>query len=106
MAIKGLASRLGRLERRRFDQAAGMSWPVVMPEHTPAHRAEVLHILCACGVFAVPADPESPAAHSLQGTGRTLLHARGVLDDDGYLVAGVTAGVLMHDVTCTDASPP
>jgi len=64
-------------------------------EHTPDHRAEVLHILCACGVFAVPVDPESPDAHPLQVTGRALLHARGVLDDDGYLVAGVTVDVLI-----------
>jgi len=95
MAIKGLASRLGRLERRRFDQAAGMSWPVVMLEHTPEHRAEVLHILCACGVFALLVDPESPDAHPLQVTGRALLHAHGVLDDDGYLMAGVTADALI-----------
>ncbi len=95
MAMKGLESRLGRLERRQVDQAAGMNQPVVEPEYTPAHRAEVLHILCACGVFAVPADPKSPDAHPLQTEGRTLLHARGVLDDDGYLVSGVMADALV-----------
>ena len=95
MAIKGLASRLERLERRRFDQATRLSQPVVMLEHTPEHRAEVLHILCACGVFALPADPENPDAHPLQAAGRALLHARGVLDDDGYLVAGVPADALI-----------
>ncbi len=104
--MRTITTRLERLERRQVDQAAGMNQPVVKSEYTPEHHAEVLHILCACGVFAVPADPESPDAHPLQTDGRTLLHARGVLDDDGYLVAGVTAGVLMHGVTCTDASPP
>jgi hypothetical protein len=95
MAMKGLHARLGRLERRYVDQAAGMNQPVVMPEYTLEHHAEVLHILCVCGVFAVPVDPESPDAHPLQVTGRVLLHACGVLDDDGYLVAGVTADALI-----------
>jgi len=95
MAMKGLESRLGRLERWQVDQAAGMNQPVVMPEYTPEHHAEVLHILCACGVYAVPADPASPDAHPLQVTGRTALQARGVLDDDGYLVAGVMDDALI-----------
>ncbi len=95
MAMKGLESRLGRLERRQVDQAAGMNQPVVAPEYTPAHGAEVLHILCACGVFAAPSDPENPDAHPLQTEGRALLHARGVLDDDGYLVSGVMTDALV-----------
>ena len=95
MAMKGLESRLGRLERRRFDQATGMNrQPAVVLKHTPERQAEVLHILCACGVFAVPVDPESPDAHPLQTEGRALLHARGVLDDDGYLIPGVMADAL------------
>jgi len=93
--MRTITTRLERLERRQVDQAAGMNQPVVMPEYTPEHHAEVLHILCACGVFAVPVDPESPDAHPLQVTGRALLHARGVLDDDGYLVSGVMADALV-----------
>jgi len=93
--MRTITTRLERLERRQVDQAAGMNQPVVKPEYTPEHHAEVLHILCACGVFAVPVDPESPGAHPLQNEGRALLHARGVLDDDGYLVPGVTADALV-----------
>ncbi len=93
--MRTITTRLERLERRQVDQAAGMNQPVVMPEYTPEHHAEVLHILCACGVFAVPADPASPDAHPLQATGRALLQARGVLDDDGYLVPGVMADALV-----------
>ena len=93
--MRTITTRLERLERRQVDQAAGMNQPAMMLEHTPEHHAEVLHILSACGVFAVPADPESPDAHPLQNEGRALLHARGVLDDDGYLVPGVTADALV-----------
>ena len=93
--MRTITTRLERLERRQVDQAAGMNQPVVKPEYTPEHHAEVLHILCACGVFAVPADPESPDAHPLQTEGRALLQARGVLDDDGYLVPGVMADALV-----------
>jgi len=95
MAMKGLESRLERLERRHFDQAAGINQPVVMLEQTPEHHAEVLHILCACGVFALSIDPHDPDGHPLQATGRALLQARGVLDDDGYLIPGVMADALV-----------
>ncbi len=93
--MRTITTRLERLERRHVDQAAGMNQPVVMPEYTPEHHAEVLHILCACSIFAVPVDPENPDAHPLQAEGRALLQARGVLDDDGYLVPGVTVDALV-----------
>ncbi len=96
MAIKGLELRLERLERRWRDQAAGLNrQSAMMLEHTPERQAEVLHILCACGVFALPIDPHDPDAHPLQAAGRTVLQARGVLDDDGYLVPGVMADALI-----------
>jgi len=67
----------------------------VVEERTPEHQADVLHILCACGVFALPIDPHDPDAHPLQTEGRALLHARDVLDDDGYLIPGVMADALV-----------
>lgn len=93
--MKRITTRLERLERRRLDQATGMNHPDRMREYTPARQAEVLHILSACGVFALPTDPTDPEAHPLQASGRTALQARGVLDDDGYLVEGVTAEALL-----------
>ncbi len=93
--MRTITARLERLERRSLDQAAGMNQPAMMLEHTPERQAEVLHILSACGVFALPTDPTDPEAHPLQATGRTALQACGVLDDDGYLVAGVTADALL-----------
>ncbi len=95
MVMKGLGARLERLERRQAVAVTVARSGAVVAEQTPEHQADVLHILCACGVFAVPVDPENPDAHPLQVTGRALLHARGVLDDDGYLVAGVTADALI-----------
>jgi len=93
--MRTITTRLERLERRSLDQAAGMKQPAMMLEHTPERQAEVLHILCACGVFALPIDPHDPDAHPLQAAGRTVLQARGVLDDDGYLVPGVMADALI-----------
>ncbi len=95
MVMKGLGPRLERLERRQAVAVTVARSGAVVVEHTPERQAEVLHILCACGVFAVPVDHESPDAHPLQVTGRALLHARGVLDDDGYLVPGVMADALV-----------
>jgi len=95
MVMKGLGPRLERLERRQAVAVTVARSGAVVVEQTPEHQADVLHILCACGVFAVPADSESPDAHPLQTEGRALLHARGVLDDDGYLVSGVMADALV-----------
>lgn len=95
MVLKGLGARLERLERRHAVAVMVARPASVVVEQTPAHQADVLHILCACGVFALPIDPHDPDAHPLQAAGRTVLQARGVLDDDGYLVPGVKADALI-----------
>jgi hypothetical protein len=95
MVMKGLGARLERLERRQAVAGTAARSGAVVVELTPEHQAEVLHILCACGVFALSIDPHDPDGHPLQATGRALLQARGVLDDDGYLVPGVTVDALV-----------
>ncbi len=96
--MRTLTTRLERLERLERRQAVAVMATrpgAIVVEQTPEHRAEVLHILCACGVFALPSDPTDPDAHPLQATGRTALQAHGVLNDDGYLVPGVMTDALV-----------
>ncbi len=95
MVMKGLGPRLERLERRQAVAVTVARSGAVVAEQTPEHQADVLHILCACGVFALSIGPHDPDAHPLQTEGRALLHARGVLDDDGYLIPGVMADALV-----------
>lgn len=89
--MRTLTTRLERLERRQAVAVMATQPGAIIVEQTPEHQAEVLHILCACGVFALSSDPTDLDAHSLQATSRTALQAHGVLDDDGYLVPGVAA---------------